>query len=99
MSLNAVSSLTGADQYQQSGADGIFLPCIRDVNDIETVVASTSLPINVMCIPELPSFQELKTLGVKRISMGNFVYEAMLASLSSSLMSIKRERSFQTLFL
>ena len=94
-----VESIERIHRYQKSGADGIFLPCVRGVNDIETVVASTSLPINVMCVPELPSFQELKTLGVKRISMGNFVYEAMLASLSSSLMSIKRERSFQTLFL
>lgn len=92
-------SIERINRYQQSGADGIFLPCIREVNDIETVVASTSLPINVMCIPELPSFPELKALGVKRISMGNFVHEAMLASLSSSLMSIKREQSFQTLFL
>jgi 2-methylisocitrate lyase-like PEP mutase family enzyme len=51
-----------------------------------------------MCIPELPSFSELKTLGVRRISMGNFVHEAMLDSLASNLMSIKKEQSFQVLF-
>ena len=92
-------SIERINKYQKSGADGIFLPCLSEVNDIKSVVASTSLPINVMCVPGLPSFPELKTLGIKRISMGNFVHEAMLTSLSSKLMSIQREQSFQTLFL
>ncbi|ELJ8684594.1 isocitrate lyase/phosphoenolpyruvate mutase family protein [Vibrio mimicus] len=94
-----VVSIERINRYQQAGADGIFLPCIRKTDDIESVVAITSLPINVMCVPELPSFSELKALGVKRISMGNFVHEAMLVSLSSYLMSIKNEQSFQALFI
>jgi len=84
--------------YQQAGADGIFLPCIIKKDDIKSVVDSTSLPINVMCLPGLPSFSELKNLGVKRISMGNFVHEAMLGSLSAILASIKRDQSFEALF-
>ncbi|MDC5838916.1 isocitrate lyase/phosphoenolpyruvate mutase family protein [Vibrio europaeus] len=94
-----VTSLERINRYQQAGADGIFLPCINKKDDIKSVVNSTSLPINVMCFPGLPSFSELKNLGVKRISMGNFVHEAMLASLSSSLASIKREQSFEVLFI
>ncbi|OAJ93191.1 isocitrate lyase/PEP mutase family protein [Vibrio bivalvicida] len=93
-----VTSIERINRYQQAGADGIFLPCINKKDDIKSVVDSTSLPINVMCLPGLPSFSELKKLGVKRISMGNFVHEAMLASLSSSLASIKREQSFEALF-
>ncbi|MBF9002427.1 isocitrate lyase/PEP mutase family protein [Vibrio nitrifigilis] len=93
------TSIERIDCYQQAGADGIFLPCISKQEDIRSVVDSTSLPINVMCLPGLPSFSELKTLGVKRISMGNFVHEAMLASLASTLASVKREQSFDTLFI
>ena len=91
-------SIERISRYQQSGADGIFLPCIRNIGDIRAVVTSTPLPVNVMCVPELPSFSELKDLGVKRISMGSFVHEAMLASLSSSLMSIKQDQTFKALF-
>lgn len=91
-------SLERIHRYQQAGADGIFLPCIRKPDDIKAVVASTSLPINVMSVPELPGFSQLKALGVKRISMGNAVHEAMLASLSSQLMAIQREQSFHALF-
>ncbi|WP_341661571.1 isocitrate lyase/phosphoenolpyruvate mutase family protein [Vibrio sp.] len=91
-------SIDRISKYQQSGADGIFLPCIETSSDIQSVVTSTSLPINVMCIPNLPTFSELKSLGVKRISMGNFVHEVMLDSLSSMLISISQEQSFKGLF-
>lgn len=91
-------SLERIGHYQQAGADGIFLPCIRQKDDIQAVVASTSLPINVMCVPELACFQELSQLGVKRISMGNFVHEAMLAYLSTQFVDIEREQSFDVLF-
>ncbi len=84
--------------YQQAGADGVFLPCIKGTDDIKAVVDSTLLPINVMCVPELPNFKELEALGVKRISMGDFLYEAMLSSLQKNLITIKREQSFRTLF-
>ena len=60
--------------YQDSGADGIFVPCIVAPDDIREVVNATYLPINVMCMPGLPSFEELASLGVKRISMGGFLF-------------------------
>ncbi|MFM2483502.1 isocitrate lyase/PEP mutase family protein [Celerinatantimonas yamalensis] len=91
-------SLARIEKYQQSGADGIFLPCIKEPDDIKVVTASTALPINVMCVPDLPDFVVLKKLGVKRISMGNFVHEAILASLSSVLTSVVKEQSFKQLF-
>ena len=60
--------------YEQSGADGIFLPCIIDRQDIREAVGATKLPLNVMYIPGLPDVDELEKLGVKRISMGPFLY-------------------------
>ena len=93
-----VESIKRIQAYQQAGADGVFLPCIKGTDDIKAVVDSTLLPINVMCVPELPNFKELEALGVKRISMGNFLYEAMLSSLQKNLITIKREQSFRTLF-
>jgi 2-methylisocitrate lyase-like PEP mutase family enzyme len=59
--------------YENAGIDGIFLPCITNETDIKKVVENTKLPLNVMCMPDLPDFKRLQELGVKRISMGNFV--------------------------
>ena len=62
-----------ASLYEFAGADGLFVPCITQSDDIQAVVSSTKLPINVMCMPNLPDFESLKALGAKRISMGNFL--------------------------
>lgn len=60
--------------YETTGADGIFLPCISAEEDITEAVNSTKLPLNVMCVPGLPDFSTLNKLGVKRISMGPFLF-------------------------
>lgn len=91
-------SIARTSMYQNAGADGIFLPCLNAVDDIRSIVESTELPVNLMCVPDLPYFNVLAELGVKRISMGNFVHQAMLSSLSSMLTAIVAERSFRPLF-
>lgn len=60
--------------YESAGADGIFLPCISNENDIAEAVQASGLPLNVMCIPGLPGFDTLNKLGVKRVSMGPFLF-------------------------
>jgi 2-methylisocitrate lyase-like PEP mutase family enzyme len=60
--------------YESAGADGIFLPCISNENDIAEAMQFSKLPLNVMCIPGLPDFDTLQKLGVKRISMGPFLF-------------------------
>jgi len=84
--------------YEAAGADGIFIPCIEKVEDIEAVVKEVKLPVNVMCMPNLPKFETLKNLGVKRISMGNFVFGKMNKTLETELATIQKNNSFQNLF-
>jgi len=84
--------------YEAAGADGLFVPCITNVEDIRGVVAATSLPVNVMCMPELPTFVTLASLGVKRISMGNFLFDAMHSDLKTRLEVIQQTGSFSPVF-
>ncbi|MEL6536564.1 MAG: isocitrate lyase/phosphoenolpyruvate mutase family protein [Bacteroidota bacterium] len=84
--------------YEEAGADGIFIPCITQPADIEAAVAATSLPINVMCMPDLPNFATLQQLGVKRISMGNFLFEKMYESLAQLSQSLLSSGSFELVF-
>ncbi len=63
--------------YEVAGANGIFLPCISDENDIAAAVRDTQLPLNVMYIPGLPGFEQLRLLGVKRVSMGPFSFNQL----------------------
>lgn len=85
-------------KYEQAGADGIFLPCITKESDIATLVLKTKLPLNVMCMPDLPNFETLEKLGVKRISMGNFLNGYAYTSLENMTKKILTEQSFNPLF-
>jgi 2-methylisocitrate lyase-like PEP mutase family enzyme len=87
-----------AKLYEIAGADGLFVPCLTNQVDIEAIVKMTAMPVNVMCMPDLPDFKSLATLGVKRISMGNFLFDQIHHSLEEKLNSIRQANSFQVIF-
>ncbi|WP_196890445.1 isocitrate lyase/PEP mutase family protein [Aureivirga marina] len=84
--------------YQNVGADGIFIPCLEKEEDIKEIVDFTELPINVMCMPSLPDFEILKELGVKRISMGNFIFDKMYHHFFKTSKEIINQKSFKSIF-
>lgn len=85
-------------RYEENGADGIFVPCMVQESQIKKVVESTTLPINVMCMPNLPDFEKLGELGVKRISLGPFLYNSAIAHIEKSINGIVVDQSFNSLF-
>lgn len=84
--------------YEANGADGVFLPCIENEDDIQNITLCSDLPINVMCMPNLPDFKKLKELGVSRISMGNFLFDNMYNHFESILRSVVDTQSFKPVF-
>lgn len=84
--------------YEKSGADGIFVPGIEQEGNIRTVVQCTKLPVNVMATPTLPDFPTLKSLGVKRISMGNLLFDDMHHHLDRTFRAILDHQSFKLVF-
>ena len=87
-----------ASLYQSAGADGLFVPCITSADDIQAVVSATKLPVNVMCMPDLPDFNTLSTLGVKRISMGNFLFDKLQSDFEAILKNIVDKNCFSPVF-
>ncbi|MGH1337962.1 MAG: isocitrate lyase/PEP mutase family protein [Aureispira sp.] len=85
-------------QYEAAGADGIFLPCLTDPSSIKSLVACTDLPINLMAMPSLPAFDQLQALGVKRLSMGDFLFKKVQQDLQHSMQTILQEQSFTSIF-
>jgi 2-methylisocitrate lyase-like PEP mutase family enzyme len=84
--------------YEAAGANGIFLPGISAATEIAEAVNSTTLPINVMCIPGLPDFETLQTLGVKRVSMGPFLFNRLYDGIPALTQSITAANNFSPLF-
>src|SRR5229473_3505765 len=59
-----------AARYRDAGADGIFVPGLCEPSAIKAIVSEIKMPVNVMAYPGLPSANELKKLGVHRLSSG-----------------------------
>jgi 2-methylisocitrate lyase-like PEP mutase family enzyme len=84
--------------YELHGIHGIFLPCITDIEDIKASVKATRLPLNVMCMPDLPDFEALKSAGVKRISMGGFLNHTIYNEMEKKMQQVLSSGSFAGLF-
>ncbi|MCS5492405.1 isocitrate lyase/PEP mutase family protein [Curtobacterium flaccumfaciens] len=77
--LRLAETLERARRYRGAGADGVFVPGVRDVETIRALVESIDGPVNVMAGPGSPTVSELARLGVARISLGSAVAQAAYA--------------------
>jgi 2-methylisocitrate lyase-like PEP mutase family enzyme len=76
-SRRVAETLSRAKLYRNAGASGIFVPGLRDPGEIRAVAADAGLPLNVMAWPGLPAAAELAQLGVRRLSAGSGISQAL----------------------
>jgi 2-methylisocitrate lyase-like PEP mutase family enzyme len=65
---DTISRLQG---YQEAGADVLYAPALRTMEDVRAVLDSVDRPVNVLVVPALPSVDELAEAGVSRVSVGS----------------------------
>jgi 2-methylisocitrate lyase-like PEP mutase family enzyme len=86
-------TLRRAALYQAAGANGLFAAGVTAQYEIAALCKGTTLALNVLGFPGLPSPEELKALGVRRLSAGSgiaeFLYGAMASLTKSFLQSGK----------
>jgi 2-methylisocitrate lyase-like PEP mutase family enzyme len=71
-------TISRLQSYQEAGADVLFAPGLRELDQIREVVSSVDLPVNVLVLPGMPAIGELADAGVSRISVGGgFAYAAL----------------------
>src|SRR5947209_8041586 len=75
------NTLERGKAYLKAGADCIFVPGLRKPEHIRTVVQELQSPVNILATAGTPLIQELKSLGVKRVSMGSGPMRAVLGLL------------------
>ncbi|MDX6676332.1 MAG: hypothetical protein QOE31_384 [Solirubrobacteraceae bacterium] len=64
--------------YARAGADVVYAPGLRTLEQIEAVLAAVDRPLNVLALAGMPSVGELAAAGVARISVGGaFAYAAI----------------------
>ncbi|MET9123427.1 isocitrate lyase/phosphoenolpyruvate mutase family protein [Streptomyces sp. NPDC004528] len=66
-----------AEAYAEAGADGLFVPGLVDLTTIAELVTRTALAVNIMAGPGAPSVDELRKAGVRRVSVGSAIPQAV----------------------
>ena len=81
--------------YENAGADVLFAPGLRDLNDVRTVCAAVSRPVNFMNgFPRAFTVAELEEVGVKRISLAAPLHRVALAALRGAAAEITERGTF-----
>jgi 2-methylisocitrate lyase-like PEP mutase family enzyme len=75
--------------FQAAGADVLFAPGLRTLDDIRSVVTSVDRPVNVLAMPDCPPLDELASVGVARVSVGGAFAYAALAGLIDAATELK----------
>jgi 2-methylisocitrate lyase-like PEP mutase family enzyme len=71
--------------YQEAGADVLYAPGLRSLEDIRRVVSAVERPVNVLAFPGVPSVSELAAAGVRRVSVGGaFAFAALGATVEAA---------------
>jgi 2-methylisocitrate lyase-like PEP mutase family enzyme len=64
--------------YQEAGADVLYAPGLRSLEDITRLVAAVDRPVNVLALAGAPPVAELAAAGVARVSVGGaFAFAAL----------------------
>jgi 2-methylisocitrate lyase-like PEP mutase family enzyme len=69
--------------YRDAGADAVYAPGLRDLEQIAAVVAAVEIPVNVLVLPGGPTVAELASVGVRRVSTGALLAAAAYGALVS----------------
>jgi 2-methylisocitrate lyase-like PEP mutase family enzyme len=79
--FDLADTIARLQSYQEAGADVLFAPGVRELDDIRELVSSVDLPVNVLVLPGMPSVSDLGDAGVGRISVGGaFAFAALGAA-------------------
>jgi 2-methylisocitrate lyase-like PEP mutase family enzyme len=71
-------SVRRANAYREAGADCLFIPGVRDAATIGSLARAIHGPINILAVAGTPAIDELKRLGVARVSVGSGPMRATL---------------------
>ncbi|MCX4578291.1 isocitrate lyase/phosphoenolpyruvate mutase family protein [Streptomyces sp. NBC_01571] len=88
-------TLRRLDLYQQARADCVFVPGLTDPTRIAALVKSLDVPLNILYSPSGPSVAHLADLGVRRVSLGSFLYRRALGAVLDAVGDVRAGRPAQ----
>ena len=75
----------------------LYAPGLRDIEDIRTVCAALSQPVNVLALPGAPRVEVLSAAGVRRISLGTGFIDTALGAFLRAARDVHEHGTFGSL--
>ena len=85
-----------ANLYREAGADCIFVPGMKKIDEIKKFLQESPGPMNVLGGPGAPTITELKAAGVRRVSLGSSPSRAALGLLREIATELKAKGTYDT---
>jgi 2-methylisocitrate lyase-like PEP mutase family enzyme len=82
--------------FEEAGADVLYAPGLRTVDEIRTVCDSVSKPVNVLAVPEL-SVGEIASAGGQRISAGGSLTWVAVRAMADAATAIRDDGDLSAL--
>ena len=80
--------------FQQAGADVLYAPGLRSLDDISQVVREVDRPVNVLALEGVPPVAELARAGVSRVSVGGAFAFAALGAVVSAAAELREQGTY-----
>jgi 2-methylisocitrate lyase-like PEP mutase family enzyme len=80
--------------YQEAGADVLYAPGLRRLEDIRQVIREVDRPVNVLALDGVPVVAELAEAGVSRISVGGSFAFAALGAVVSAATELREQGTY-----
>ena len=80
--------------FQEAGADVLYAPGLRRLEDISQVVREVDRPVNVLALEGVPPVAELARAGVSRISVGGAFAFAALGAVVSAAAELREQGTY-----
>ena len=82
--------------YEDAGADVLYAPGLRTVDEIRAVAAATSRPLNVLARPDL-TFEQVAAAGAQRVSVGGGLTWVAASAMAAAAERMLRDGEFSAL--
>jgi 2-methylisocitrate lyase-like PEP mutase family enzyme len=84
--------------YRDAGADGLFAPAMHDLKEIADVVGAIDLPVNILAMRVVPPIAELKSAGVRRVSIGALTARCAYGAARRGVTMLLNEGTYDAIF-
>jgi 2-methylisocitrate lyase-like PEP mutase family enzyme len=82
--------------YEEAGADVLYAPGLRSVEEIGAVCAAVSKPVNVLAVPEL-ELAEIAGAGAQRISVGGALTWVAVGAMVDAANAVREDGDLSSL--